>query len=154
MFENGRYQFVSATTDEKGNYSALVLPGNVRVIALFGKEQYVDAEGKRGKTYAVPKGGAGFELPPIEAVPATEVTGTLLDVEGKPAGARVRGIADREIYEWHDSDEQGKFSLGQFRVGMKFDSFTILSGGEQFDGKAESTDPLVVRPQPKAAKAK
>jgi len=152
LLEYGRYQYAEATTDEKGNYSGLVLPGNVRVFASFGKEKYVDAEGPRGKTYAVPKGVADFELPLIEAVPAIEVTGTLFDADGKRlAGAQVRGIADREIYDWHDSDEQGKFSLGQFPVGMTFDSFSIESGGERFDGKAESTDPLVVRLQPTAA---
>ncbi len=67
------------------------------------------------------------------------------------AGARVGGTLDRFIYGQMLSDAEGKFSLGAFPVGTKADSFafTIRVGEEQLEGKVESTDPLVVRLQPK-----
>ena len=49
--------YASANADENGNYSALVLPGNVQVIASMGRD-YVDAQGPEGKTYTVPNGVA------------------------------------------------------------------------------------------------
>ena len=154
ILEWGPRQFELAATDENGNYSAFVLPGDLKVSANFGR-QYINAAGQWGKTCAVPKGVTDFELPPIEAVPAIDATGTLLDSEGKPlAGARVGGIAGNTMYGWNKSDEQGVFSLGQFPTRMRFESFSIESGGERFDGKIESTDPLVVSLQIKAAEAK
>ena len=109
-FEYGFRQFEHATTEAKGKYSGWVLPGNVRVRASFGKE-YANAAGGTGKAYAVPKGVAEFEFPPIEATPANDVAGTLLDAEGKPlAGAMSVGFGDGRPYHG-ESDEQGKFSF-------------------------------------------
>ena len=168
--EFGPQQTADVTTDEKGNYSALVLPGSVRVSAEIGKEtyvdtgtvtfasvgevDYVDVEGQRGKTFALPKGVADFELPPIEAVPAIQVKGTLVDAQGKRLpDAEIRGSAGRMISDWRGSDYQGEFWLGRFPVGTTFDSFTIRSGGKQFEGQAVAIDPLIVRVQPQGAKA-
>ena len=167
--EYGPQQVERVTTDEKGSYSALVLPGNVRVHTEIGKEKYVDAdtvrfasvgevdyvdaEGPRGKTYAVPTGVADFELPPVEAVPAITVKGMLVDAEGKRlADAQVRGTAGGMISDWHGSDYRGEFWLGRFPAGTTFNSFSIQSGGQQFEGKAVAIDPLIVRLEPKAAK--
>ncbi len=146
----GTEQLEQAETDEKGHYMAFVLPGSVSVWAGLGQKYIADPESRR-KTCVVPGGVEDFELPPIEAVPATVVSGTLLDTKGKPlAGARVGGMAGNAIYGWNPSDGEGKFSLGPFPVGLTFDSLSIQLGDECFHGKVESTDPLVVRLQPDA----
>jgi hypothetical protein len=94
----------------------------------------------------VPRGVDDFELPTIEMARAMQVSGLLLDAEGKPlAEAELRGLVDKRVQGFGKSDQEGRFTMGRVPAAVPLERFLVFSGGKRWLAETESTDPLVVR---------
>ena len=142
-------QWEQATTDNLGRYSALVLPGQVNMQVVYtGRRDATQLSDSRTTSVPVPDGVADFKLPPVELVKVRNVSGRLLDKEGKPlAKRRINGIVDNWRYGWGETNESGEFTLTGVPEEVKLVQFQVSSepAGLPETVTAETTDPLLLR---------
>ena len=77
-------------TDQQGRFSAVVPPGAIELRLLSAPRDYTHVEhwkndgGIWGARRVVPAGKDSYDLDPIELVPTVSLSGTLVDLDGKP----------------------------------------------------------------------
>jgi hypothetical protein len=135
-----------ALTNEKGEYSALGLAGEVYVHLISipdGYEQLGEAWSERR---TVPADAQDFTWPAIDVVPTIEVVGKLVDREGKPMpNVRINGVVGNRRYGFGNSDKNGAFTLSGVPQELRLERFEIWTRDEHLTGVVETKEPLVVR---------
>ena len=77
-------------TDQQGRFSAVVPPGAIELRLYSAPRDYAEVErwkndgGVWGARRIVPAGKESYDLEPIELVPTVSLSGTLVDLDGKP----------------------------------------------------------------------
>ncbi len=146
-------------TDAAGKYTAYILPGQVRVEAIYiphgnlvvysppqnGSDRFYEPRTLR---FSVPDGVAEFELPPIDLTTTKKVTGHLLASNGKPLpNCRINGVIGNARYGWGESDKNGEFTLSEVPEDVTLVQFEVWTDdlGLRIESTVETTEPLVVR---------
>jgi beta-lactamase regulating signal transducer with metallopeptidase domain len=137
-----------AVTDEKGEYSALALAGEVYVHLISVPNEYLQLGAPWNERRTVPVDAKEFTWPTIDVVPSIKISGKLVDHEGKPmANMRINGITANRRYGFGNSDKNGAFTLQGVPKGVQLDKFEIWTRDEHFAGVVETKEPLLVRVQ-------
>jgi beta-lactamase regulating signal transducer with metallopeptidase domain len=135
-----------ALTDAKGEYSALVLAGEVNVQPVDLPKGYQLHGQAWIEPPTVPADVDEFALPPIEIAPTTEIEGKLVDQDGRPmADVRVVGKVGDRRHSTGQTDEHGVFTLTGVPIGFEIETFMVFTRDAHFSGVVESREPLVVR---------
>ena len=116
-----RHQGDQVVTDENGAYSAYALPGKLAVHILYLPGRYAQLGEPWVKSITVQQGVDELELPTIDVVPTTILTGKLLDHRGKPMPAR--GLAATSATGCTDSAKRmlvGPSSCRAFRLASSW----------------------------------
>lgn len=135
-----------AVTDEKGEYSALALAGEVYVqlIGLPKGYEYLGESWNERRT--VPVDLKEYAWPPIDMVPSIEIGGKLVDRDGNPmANVRINGGVGDRRYGFGSTDENGEFTLTGVPKEIQLEKFEIWTRDERFTGVVETREPLVIR---------
>jgi beta-lactamase regulating signal transducer with metallopeptidase domain/Leucine-rich repeat (LRR) protein len=139
-------------TGANGEYSARVLPGDVRQQVIYMPPEFVAVNVDMNKVIQVPADATNFELPLIEAERAKTISGQLTaDDALKFTDFRVCVIDGKKYYGYGDSDEKGFFSIGQIPEPVDPDKvkYGLIrkkgSNQPELIGEVAQTDPLVVR---------
>lgn len=137
------------TTNDKGEYSAFALAGKAYTQVITPPKGYAQLGAPWNEPFDIPQGVQEFELPVIEMVPTTRITGTLHDADGKPmANVQINGVVGNRRHGFGKTDDKGAFVLPDVPVGLKLESFGIWTRDDHFIGEPISTEPLVVRVRP------
>jgi hypothetical protein len=135
-----------AVTNEKGEYSALGLAGEMYVHLINIPNGYVQMGEPGRERRTVPADAQQFTSPVIDVVQTIKVVGKLLDREGKPmANVRIFGVVDNRRYRFGNSDTNGAFTLSLLPQELRLESFEIWTRDERLTGVVETREPLVVR---------
>ncbi len=138
-----------ATTDSKGRYSAMVLPGPLRLQVIYtGRKDLIQAGEPWLARIPVPEGTSDFELPPVELSKTKTVIGRLLDHDGKPlAEHRVNGLVGNRRYGWGRSNDTGGFTLDGVPEEVQLERYQAYADPSPIprDVKVVTLDPLVIQ---------
>jgi hypothetical protein len=133
-------------TNEKGEYSALALAGEVYVHLIGLPTGYQQLGEPWNERRTVPVDAKEYEWPTIDVIRSTEITGKLIDRDGKPmANVRINGGVGNRRYGFGNTDENGAFTLTGVPKGIQLEKFEIWTRDERFTGVVETNEPLVVR---------
>jgi hypothetical protein len=141
-------------SDEEGKFSTYVLPGYVRMHAIYIPDQLIQFPGSQDDRHAVPADVEQFELPPLELLRVKTVTGRLIDREGRPiAGASVAAVRKAPhsgwICAWGETDEEGNFTMERFPQSVAIEEvycLVTLADKTTFEAYRVQRDPLVFQP--------
>jgi hypothetical protein len=135
-----------AVTDEQGKYSALALPGSVYVQLIGLPDGYQQVGEPWLDQRTVSADTEEYEWPPIDVVRSFEISGKLIDADGKPMPkVRINGVKGNRRYGFGDTNDKGEFTLDRVPKEVELEKFEIWTRDERFEGVAETKDPFVVR---------
>lgn len=135
-----------AVTNEKGEYSALGLAGDVYVHLISIPKGYAQMGEPWRERRKVPADARDFTWPTIDVVPTVELAGKVVDREGKPmAKVRVNGVVGNRRYGFGNSGPDGAFTLSGVPQELRLERFEIWTRDDHFTGVADTGEPLVVR---------
>lgn len=136
-------------TDENGEFTAMVLPGAVRLQLM---NLYTTEYMQLGRPRSIEVSARDNILPPIEAVLAEPRDGKVVNHLGVPvANAKVTAYHDNWLCSSATSNEEGSFRLPKMPASISSDQATYrvhLDEGNttrQADVSLESASPIVLR---------
>lgn len=154
LYYGGYHQGANPITAANGEYTARVLPGDVRQQVIYMPPEFVAVNVDMNKVIQVPADADNFELPPIEAERAKTISGQLSAADAlKFTDFYVCVIDGKKYYGNGTSDEKGSFSVGQIPESvdpLKVRYGLVRKRGStmpEFIGGVTQTDPLVIRVQ-------
>ena len=137
-----------AVTNEKGEFSALGLAGEVYVQLISIPNGYVQLGEPWSEGRTVPADAQEFTWPTINVVPSIVVAGKLIDRERKPmANVRIHVLMGNRRYGSGASDENGAFTISRVPKELGLERFEIWTRDKRHTGVIEKQEPLVVRVQ-------
>ena len=149
----GFWQGTNAVSDAKGQFSARVLPGQVRFQPMnLSQTNYLHLGARR--PHNVPQDAVSVVLRPIEVVPCKPLGGRLVDQDDLPVDdAQVFAIYGNRVCSWATSGKDGRFELPKIPLSVEPDKATyrvVLGIGEtryMGDGGVEilQSDPFALR---------
>jgi beta-lactamase regulating signal transducer with metallopeptidase domain len=139
-----------AKNDAQGNFTASVLPGQIRVEVLCRPDKYIQFGA--WPEYEIPASVKKFEVGPVELVPTKNISGRLVDKHDQPVANRTLWVAaNGRSYGYATTDAKGDFSLtgvpspidpGQAKYETVPTGETTV---EPIQAKIAQTSPLVLR---------
>lgn len=148
----GSFDFRQVMTDAEGWYETYVLPGplNHSLTRIPKPYQYWARATTSHQPSTIPEGATDFELPPLSIVETHEVTGTLVDSEGKPAtGWRIAAVDGNSNRGHATIDDAGKFTM-HVPTNANIDYYTAHHNNthERRATEVTSENPLVIALEP------
>lgn len=135
-----------AHTNERGEFSATALSGEVYAQVIELPQGYVQLGSPWDERRTVPEGAEQFEWPAIELAPTRDIAGKLIDSEGNSTkDMTIHVIVANRRYGYGKSDENGVFKLSGVPKEVEMENFEVWTREERFVGEIVTRDPLVIR---------
>lgn len=145
----GGFQSDRVESNEQGEFTTYVLPGDVRVQVFYVPSPFTQSTESRGRMHKVPAGAKQFDLPPIEVFATRTLKGRLIDQNDKPIDDTFITVLKQEkTCGYAMPGKDGTFTIDQLPTDVDLHELTYsvrLPRGNPMEATLVSTDPLLLQ---------